>query len=140
MTTFRFHARVPADPDAVWAVLTDVDRIPEWFPGIEKATFDGTHRILTLSDGGTLTAQVVTVDAALRRFQYRFVDGMPRPVEFHLGTLDVIEDREGSLVVYSQEIRPDELGAVVGPAVGGGIEGIRRYFAVHPRPDSGVSS
>lgn len=128
MTTFRFHTRVPAAPDAVWAVLTDVDLIPDWFPGIEKATFDGTHRHLKLADGGTLTAQVVTMDAGLRRFQYRFVDGMPRPIDFHLGTLDVIEDGAGSLVVYSQEIQPDELGAIVGPAVGGGIEGIHRYF------------
>ena len=128
MTTFRFHTRVPAAPDAVWAVLTDVDLIPDWFPGIEKATFDGTHRVLALTDGGALTAQVVTMDADLRRFQYRFVDGMPMPIDFHLGTLDVIEDGTGSLVVYSQEIQPDELGGIVGPAVGGGIEGIRRYF------------
>ena len=54
---------------------------------------------------------------------------MPVPIAFHLGTLDVIEDAAGSLVVYSQQVEPDELGDIVGPAVAGGIEGIRRYFA-----------
>jgi Polyketide cyclase / dehydrase and lipid transport len=128
VATFRFHTRVPTAPDEVWRVLTDVDLIPDWFPGIDKASFDGVHRVLELATGGRLTAEVVTMDAELRRFQYRFVDGMPEPIEYHLGTLDVIEDPSGSIVVYSQEIRPDALGAVVGPAVGGGIEGIRRYF------------
>lgn len=128
MATFRFHTRVPASPADVWSVLSVVDHIPEWFPGVEKAVFDGTHRILTLANGGTLTARVVTSDPVLRRFQYQFVSGMPVPITFHLGTLDIIEDGSGSLVVYSQQIEPDELGAIVGPAVAAGTEGIRRYF------------
>lgn len=129
MATFRFHTRVPAAPDAVWAVLSDVQTIPQWFPGIDSAVFDGEFRILQLSNGGTLRARVVTSDPQLRRFQYSFVDGLPQPIEFHLGTLDVIEDGSGSLVVYSQQIEPDALGAIVGPAVSGGIDGIGRYFA-----------
>lgn len=128
MATFRFHTRVTASPGDVWDVLSVVDHIPQWFPGVDKAVFDGRHRILTLAGGGTLTARVVTSDARLRRLQYRFLDGMPVPIAFHLGTLDVIEDASGSLVLYSQQIEPDELGAIVGPAVAGGIEGIRRYF------------
>ena len=46
-----------------------------------------------------------------------------------VGTLDVIEDGTGSLVVYSQQVEPHSLGRIVGPAVAGGIEGIRTYFA-----------
>lgn len=128
MATFRFHTRVPATPDEVWAVLTDVDRIPEWFPGVAAARWDGEHRILSLRHGGTLRARVVTQDDDLRRFQYRFVDGMPEPITYHLGTLDVIEDGAGSLVVYGQQIEPDTLASDVGPAVGGAIEGIRKRF------------
>lgn len=128
MATFRVHTRVPTPPDEVWAVLRDVDTIPQWFPGVDKATFDGTHRSLELSDGGRITARVVTSDDELRRFQYSFVEGLPPPITFHLGTLDVIEDGTGSLVVYSQQVEPDALGEIVGPAVAGGIEGIRAYF------------
>lgn len=132
MATFRFHTRVSESPDQVWAVLSDVDLIPEWFPGIARAVFDGEFRILTLVDGTTLRARVVTSDPVLRRFQYQFVDGFPIDVDLHLGTLDVIEDGTGSLVVYSQQVEPDELGAHVGPAVQGGIEGIAAYFARTP--------
>lgn len=128
MATFRFHTRVSVPPDEVWAVLSDVDTIHKWFPGVEKATFDGTHRILELADGSRITARVVTSDDELRRFQYSFVNGLPPPIDFHLGTLDVIEDGAGSLVMYSQQVEPDTLGDIVGPAVAGGIEGIRAYF------------
>lgn len=128
MASFRFHTRVPTPPDEVWKVLCDVDTIPDWFPAVRKATFDGTHRILELMDGGRIKARVVTSDDELRRFQYSFVEGLPPPIGFHLGTLDVIEDGTGSLVVYSQQAEPDSLGDIIGPAVAGGIEGIRSYF------------
>jgi uncharacterized protein YndB with AHSA1/START domain len=128
MATFRFDTRVPVSPDEVWNVLSDVEQIPRWFPGVEKATFDGTHRILQLADGQVLTARVVTSDPELRRFQYQFVAGFPVPVQLHLGTLDLLPDGAGTLVIYSQQVEPDELGAIIGPAVAGGIEGIRRLF------------
>jgi uncharacterized protein YndB with AHSA1/START domain len=128
MATFRFHVRVPVPPDAVWEVLSDVEQIPQWFPGVEKAEFDGTHRILQLTGGQRLTARVITSDPELRRFQYQFVDGFEVPVRMHLGTLDLLEDGTGTLVIYSQQIEPDELGEIIGPAVAGGTEGIRRLF------------
>lgn len=96
---------------------------------MRSAEFDGTHRILHLADGGELKARVVTSDPVLRRFQYQFVDGFPVPVRLHLGTLDLLEDGADTLVIYSQQIEPDELGDIVGRAVVGGIEGIRRRFS-----------
>ena len=129
MTSLRFHVRTPAAPDDVWAVVTDVALIPSWFPGVVAATFDGEQRHLTLADGSTLRAKVVTHDPVLRRFQYRFLDGFPVPVDFHLGTLDVLEDGSGSLVVYSQEVEPARLADFVGPAVAGGTRGIASYLA-----------
>jgi hypothetical protein len=112
----------------VWSVLSDVATIPDWFPGVESALEDDGFRQLNLANGTTLRARVVTSDDQLRRFQYAFIEGMPVPITFHLGTLDVIADGAGSLVVYSQEVKPDELGKIVGPAVAGGIDGIRAYF------------
>jgi hypothetical protein len=131
MATFRFDTRVAQDPDRVWAVLTDVNTIPQWFPAVQEAHFDGTHRHLTTAHG-TMKSLVVTKDDALRRFQYRFVEGMPQPIDFHLGTIDVLPDGDGSRVVYSQEILPEALAPIVEGAVGEGIAGIARYFAEHP--------
>lgn len=128
MATFRFDTRVAQDPDSVWAVLTDVSKIPDWFPAVKEATFDGTHRRPSTPEG-TMKSLVVTKDDELRRFQYRFVEGMPLPIEFHLGTIDVLPDVDGSRVVYSQEILPEALAPIVARAVGEGIAGIARYFA-----------
>ncbi|MFF4655472.1 SRPBCC family protein [Streptomyces sp. NPDC001381] len=131
MATFRFDTRVAHDPDRVWAVLTDVSMIPQWFPAVQEAHFDGTHRRLTTAES-TLKSLVVTKDDALRRFQYRFVEGMPQSIDFHLGTIDVLPDADGSRVVYSQEILPEALAPIVERAVREGIAGIARYFAAQP--------
>ncbi|MGW0651625.1 SRPBCC family protein [Streptomyces umbrinus] len=131
MTSLRFDTRVEQDPDRVWAVLTDVSKIPEWFPAVKEACFDGVHRHLRTPDG-QLKAVVVTENDELRRFQYRFVEGLPLPIDFHLGTIDVLPDGEGSRVVYSQEILPEGLAPIVERAVSEGIAGIARYFATHP--------
>src|SRR5262245_17290726 len=121
MATYRFDTRVRQAPDEVWALLTEVSTIPQWFPGVEEASFDGTHRILQ-TERGTMRSLVVTNDEQLRRFQYRFVEGLPAPIEYHLGTVDVLPDGQGSRIVYSQEILPDTLGPIVEAAVGAGIE------------------
>ena len=51
MATLRFDTRVAQDPDRVWAVLTDVSTIPEWFPAVQEARFDGVHRHLRTPEG-----------------------------------------------------------------------------------------
>ncbi|EKX62474.1 hypothetical protein PV416_01690 [Streptomyces ipomoeae] len=57
---------------------------------------------------------------------------MPLPIEFHLGTIDVLPDGDGSRVVYSQEILPEGLAPIAERAIGDGIAGIVRHFAAHP--------
>ncbi len=58
-----------------------------------------------------LEEEIVTSDDDLRRFQYRVIEmqfggqPMPPPVNV-LATVDVIEDRDGSLVIYSTDIEP----------------------------------
>lgn len=131
MTTLRFDTQVKQAPEHVWAVLTDVNTIPEWFPAVQEARFDGVHRVLRTAEG-TLKALVVTKNDELRRFQYRFVEGLPLPIDFHLGTIDVLPDGDGAHVVYSQEILPEGLAPIVERAVSEGIVGIARYFATHP--------
>ncbi|MEU9573418.1 hypothetical protein AB0D62_26805 [Streptomyces massasporeus] len=108
---------------------------------------DGTHRHLTAAQG-TLKSLVMTTDDALRRFQYRFVEDMPQSIDFHLGTIDVLSNADGSRVVYRQELLPETLArsrpavrrAIVERAVSEGIAGIARYFAAHPRRGRGARS
>jgi len=99
------------DPGAVWDLVSDSSRIVEWFPGMEQVTVEGSTRTITLRSGLPLIEEVVNVDHRLRRFQYRIVG--PLPVSFHLGTIDVLDDPVGCLVVYSTEISPDPMGFVI---------------------------
>ena len=123
MASLRTHARIARPADEVWKVVSDAAGISEWFPGIEQATVDNGTRTCTLAGGMTLVEDVVTVDDELRRFQYRITDGMP--VENHLGTVDVLDDGDGALVVYSTEVSPDSLADLMRPAIEGGVQGLK---------------
>jgi len=110
----------------VWKVVSDAAGISAWFPGIEHATAADGTRSCTLAGGHELREDVVNVDDGLRRFQYRITEGAP--VDYHLGTVDVLEDGQNSLVVYSTEITPDELADVVGPSIEGGVQGLKVHL------------
>ena len=126
MASLRSTARIARPADEVWKVVSDPTGISAWFPGIETATASGSTRTCTLAGGMALEEDIVTVDDALRRFQYRITAGMP--VEHHLGTVDVLEDGDGSLVVYSTEVTPDSMAELMGPAVEGGVQGLKAHL------------
>lgn len=123
MASLRTHARIARPADEVWKVVSDAAGISAWFPGIEQVSAEAGKRSCTLAGGMTLEEDVVNVDDELRRFQYRITEGMP--VEHHLGTVDVLEDGDGSLVVYSTEITPDSLAGLMRPAIEGGVQGLK---------------
>lgn len=122
MGSVRRHVRIAAPPDAVWDVVGDAGRLAEWFP-VRSCTADlDSHppvRHVTLGTGMALTEEIVTVDADLRRFQYRIV-GNPL-VTAHLGTVDVLPDAAGSLVIYSTDAQPDVFALTIGGGAGAGL-------------------
>ena len=123
VASFRSQVRMACDPEQVWALVADPARIAEWFPGVESATVEGTTRTITLRSGLPLVEEVVNVDHRLRRFQYRIVG--PFPVDHHLGTVDVIDDPAGCLVVYSTEITPEPMGFVIDGATAAALDELR---------------
>jgi len=64
--------------------------------------------------------------SALVRHRLGITEGAP--VDYHLGTVDVLDDGQNSLVVYSTEITPDELADVVGPSIEGGVQGLKAHL------------
>jgi carbon monoxide dehydrogenase subunit G len=126
VASLRTHVRIARPADEVWKVVSDAAGISAWFPGIEHATATDGSRSCTLPGGMLLEEDIVNVDDRLRRFQYRITGGMP--VEHHLGTVDVLEDGAGALVVYSTEITPDSLAEVMGPAIEGGVQGLKSHL------------
>lgn len=107
MATIRHHVRIETPADEVWEIVSDPAGISEWADGIDACTFDGTARTITAM-GTEIVEEIVTNDDELRRLQYSITEG-PLPVEHHIATIDVIEDGDTALLVYSCDVRPDEL-------------------------------
>ncbi len=127
MATLRSHTRIDRPADAVWSVVADAGAISTWFPAIRSSSVSGNRRSCELAGGIPLEEEIVTSDDELRRFQYRIVGGGV-PVQEHLGTVDVLPDGDGSIVVYSTEIEPAETGDQLGPAIEQGIAGLKQHL------------
>ena len=114
----RRHLRIDAPAERVWAVAGDPARLAEWFPGVERATVEGSTRSLTVAGGVSVTEEIVTLDPLQRRLQYRIVGPLFR---HHLSTLDVIDLGTSSLVVYGADAEPAVLALVVAGAAAAGL-------------------
>jgi carbon monoxide dehydrogenase subunit G len=115
---------VPADD--VWAIVGRPERLAEWFPGVAECRFEGDVRTVTLNTGISLDEHIVTNDDLLRRLQYRIVGGF---FTEHITTLDVIELGEARcLVIYSADAAPATMAVVLGGAMGGALEELRRQL------------
>lgn len=109
MGTIRHHAHVNRPPADIWAFVTDVGDIA-WMDGVDSSSIDGDVRTLSTM-GMEIEETIVTNDPDLRRVQYSITGG-PMVPEHHIATIDVLEDGDGSLVIYSCDVRPDELVAI----------------------------
>jgi hypothetical protein len=114
LATIRHHTRIARSADDVWILVSDPD-IGGWFPGVDSCTIDGDVRTIGTM-GIEVQEQVVTTDDNLRRFQYSIIGGAMVP-EHHIATIDVIEDGDESILIYSCDVKPDEAGALLGPVL-----------------------
>lgn len=129
MATIRDHARIDASPDDVWTIVADAGGIADWAPGIEPGAveWDEAAATRTIDMGGMkIVEAVVTSDAELRRFQYKITEA-PMPFGYHLATIDVFPDGDGTLLVYSCEIEPDEGKAMFDPVAAATVNGIKAH-------------
>jgi hypothetical protein len=128
MATIRHHARIDRSADDVWAVVSDFGGVADWFPSLDSSSSDGTTRTCVAMGGAmTLTEELVTSDDELRRLQYSLV-GDPPPLDFHLATVDVLPDGDGSLVVYSTDMRPDDLAELIDGTLASGLQGLKEHL------------
>ena len=104
MGSMRNHIRIARSPDDVWKVVSDAGALAAWAPPVETSSMSGNMRHADFADGLSLEEEIVTSDDALRRFQYRIVQGPVSNQIDHLATVDVIEDGDGALVIYSADV------------------------------------
>lgn len=125
MASVRVHTRITAPADDVWKIVSDASSIADWFGPIVRSAVTGTTRTVELANGPVIEEDIVTNDQVLRRFQYSIRSGLP--VESHLGTIDVLEDGAGSLVVYSTDVKPDEVGSMLAGVLSEALQGLKEY-------------
>ena len=124
--SIRHEVRVRRPADEVWALVGDPTRLPEWFPGIDACTVDGSTRVITLGSGLPMPEEILVVDPVQRRFQYRITAPMFR---HHRGTIDVIDlGDDTSLVVYSTEADPRTMALTIGGGTAGALEELHRLL------------
>jgi hypothetical protein len=126
MATIRETIHIDATPDTVWAGVRDPLALLDWFEGIDSGEMAGNARKLKMGDIN-ITEEIVTVDDDLRRFQYAITEA-PIPVEFHLSTIDVLEDGDGTLIVYGVDVRPDMMKDILAPTIAGACVGMKKHF------------
>lgn len=125
MTSVRVHIRIAAPADVVWKVVSDAANVAAWFPAVARATAEGTSRDLHLHNGPVLHDEIVTNDQVLRRFQHSIRSGLP--IESHLATIDVLDDRDGALVIYGADVEPAAAASMMAGLVSEALDGLKRF-------------
>lgn len=109
MADIRTSVTVARSPDDVWDVVRDVGALDGWMPMVERCTFDGESRTLTLGGGlGEIVEKILDVDDGTRTLTYTITDG-PMTFDRYLATWTVVADGDGTGVTWRMEIEPDDL-------------------------------
>ena len=119
----RREAVIPADPDAVWAIVAAAERQAEWFPGMVTSTVKDDVRTVVAASGAIFLEEILSIDDDTRCFEYRITG--PLHLDHHRGRITVQDDPGGTRVVYEQELEPKALAYVLDGALGDALVGLR---------------
>ncbi|MCU0306193.1 MAG: SRPBCC family protein [Thermoleophilia bacterium] len=93
---------VEAPPAAVWALVGDPARVPDWFPPITACAVEGDLRRVTTAQGMTLVERLTDRDDAAMTYAYSVVEGNPR-LATHRASITVTAAGEGARVDWRQQ-------------------------------------
>lgn len=126
MGTARAHGRIDRPAVDVWAAVTEPTAISGWFPGVAECTYADGVRHVTTATGIEVDETVVTNDTELRRFQYALQPGVV-PIERHLATVDVLDDGDGALVIYSVDVTPDAMAGAMQQTADAAVAALKQH-------------
>lgn len=110
---------IPAQPDAVWCIGGDIDRIAEWVPGLQESHSEGGVRHLRLADGaGEAAERIIERDDRQRYYVYEFMSG-PLPLKLYRARFQVFDHPDGAEVVWAAELQaePPDTEAGIGQSI-----------------------
>jgi carbon monoxide dehydrogenase subunit G len=125
MATVRSEIYVTASPDDAWDAVRDFGNPHRrLYPGVlTDVRLDGDTRTVTFANGLVVYERLVTVDDAARRLVYTSVRGR---LAHHNGALEVFPHGDGSRVVWTIDLLPDEMADAVRGLVTLGVDAMRR--------------
>jgi hypothetical protein len=122
----RREVVIAAGADDAWRLVGRPELLHTWFPGIVDCRVEGDRRTVTLATGLTFDETILTNDPLQRRFQYRISGGL---FAEHLASLDVVALGEHRcLVTYATDADPATMAIVLGGAMGGALDELRRQL------------
>jgi carbon monoxide dehydrogenase subunit G len=108
--SIRFERACTAPPEAVYDVLIDVERWPEWLSGARSAGWEkpddsGTRvgAVRRIAVSGLTMREEILVDDGPHHHAYRIVSGIP--VTGHRADVHIHEQAGGSLIVWRATFR-----------------------------------
>ena len=113
MATLKREVPVAAGPAAVWQKLRDFGQVhAKVAPGfLTDLKMDRGDRVLTFFNGMVARERLVTLDDDNCRLVYSVVEGRP---SHYNAAVQVFPEGDGSRVVWTIDILPEELAPTVG--------------------------
>ncbi|MEI8238475.1 MAG: SRPBCC family protein [Actinomycetota bacterium] len=124
--SIRHEIRIRRSADDVWARVRDAASLHTWFPGLTDCTVEGNTRVIFLASGMAMPEEILVIDDAQRRFQYRITAPIFR---HHRGTIDVIALADDEcMVVYSTEADPRTMALTIAGGTAGALDELQRQM------------
>lgn len=132
---------IQAPVEKVWDAVKDFDGLATWHPmfssGVIKSGTNnepGAVRTMTVKDGPSFDEELLTFDAANRKFTYRLIDPVPLPISEYTGSFQVVEVKQGTTAIlwYSSyrnnsggKMKDEEVIGFINGALSVGLENLK---------------
>ena len=127
MATVRVETVVNVSGRRAWEAIADVGAVHQrLLPGrVADTQIEGDTRILTMPDGSQIRELIVSLDHANRRLAYAVIEGQRLPLTYHHASFQVLDEHEGSRVIWLTDVLPHAMADAVRARVERGIAEIK---------------
>ncbi|WP_433832481.1 SRPBCC family protein [Actinoplanes sp. CA-015351] len=127
MATICVETTVDIPADRAWEAVADVGAVHQrLLPGrVIAAVIEGDNRILTMPDGHQVRELILAIDHDIRRMAYTVVEGQRMPLTYHHAAFQVFEEGDHSRLVWTTDVLPHAMAALIQPRVERGLAEIK---------------
>jgi len=125
MAEFSETIIIRSQPDAVWDLVGNPERINQWLPFIATCRVEGDQRFCTAANGADLEERILNRNDAMHSYQYT-IESSPMPIEQILATVAVSPAGDDhSLVTWHTSVEPAELSEMFAPIYREGLQNLK---------------